>query len=55
MEPVQSDTDGGGRQMVRQGSSNQVGQNQMIRASSSSEQLVSQSGVPQMLQQNTRF
>ncbi|XP_042024414.1 transcription initiation factor TFIID subunit 12b-like isoform X2 [Salvia splendens] len=54
-EPVQSETNSGAKQMVRQGSGNQVGQNHMIRPSPSSEQLVSQSAVPQMLQQNTRF
>lgn len=55
MEPVQSETNSAAKQMVRQGSSNQVGPNHMIRPSPSSEQLVSQSAVPQMLQQNTRF
>ncbi|XP_047960970.1 transcription initiation factor TFIID subunit 12b isoform X2 [Salvia hispanica] len=54
-EPAQSETNSGAKQMVRQGSGNQVGQNHMIRPSPSSEQLVSQSAVPQMLQQNTRF
>lgn len=55
MEPVQSEPDSTAKQMVRQGSINQVGPNHMVRPSSSSEQLVSQSAVPQMLQQNTRF
>ncbi|KAH6790078.1 Transcription initiation factor TFIID subunit A [Perilla frutescens var. frutescens] len=55
MEPVQSETNSAAKQMVRQGSINQVGPNHMIRPSPSSEQLVSQSAVPQMLQQNTRF
>ncbi|KAL1551741.1 transcription initiation factor TFIID subunit 12b-like isoform X4 [Salvia divinorum] len=55
MKPVQSETNSGAKQMVRQGSSNQIGQNHMIISPPSSEQLVSQSAVPQMLQQNTRF
>ncbi|KAK6125026.1 hypothetical protein DH2020_041204 [Rehmannia glutinosa] len=55
MEPVQSETNTSAKQMVRQGPSNQVGPNHMIRPSPSSEQLVSQSAVPQMLQQTTRF
>ncbi|XP_042021572.1 transcription initiation factor TFIID subunit 12b-like [Salvia splendens] len=54
-EPVQSETNIGAKQMIRQGSGNQVGQNHMIKPSPSSEQLVSQSAVPQMLQQSTRF
>ncbi|KAL0441361.1 UNVERIFIED_CONTAM: Transcription initiation factor TFIID subunitb [Sesamum radiatum] len=55
MEPVQSDTNNNAKQMARQGPSNPVGPNHMIRPSPSSEQLVSQSAVPQMLQQTTRF
>lgn len=55
MEPVQSETNSAAKQMVRQGSNNQIGPNHMMRPSPSSEQLVSQSAVPQMLQQNTRF
>ncbi|KAL8043432.1 hypothetical protein ABFS82_09G122400 [Erythranthe guttata] len=50
MEPVQSETNNSGKQTVRQ-----VPSNHMIRPSPSSEQLVSQSAVPQMLQQTTRF
>ncbi|KAK4427390.1 Transcription initiation factor TFIID subunitb [Sesamum alatum] len=55
MEPVQSDTNNNAKQMARQGPSNPIGPNHMIRPSPSSEQLVSQSAVPQMLQQTTRF
>ncbi|XP_057786705.1 transcription initiation factor TFIID subunit 12b isoform X2 [Salvia miltiorrhiza] len=55
IEPAQTEANSGAKQMVRQGSSNQIGQNHMVRPSPSSEQLVSQSAVPQMLQQNTRF
>lgn len=55
MEPVQSEANNTGKQMVRQGPSNQVGPNHMMRPSLSSEQLVSQSATPQMLQQTTRF
>ncbi|GFP90589.1 transcription initiation factor TFIID subunit 12b [Phtheirospermum japonicum] len=57
MEPVQSDeANTTTKQMVRQGpTTNQAGSNHMIRPSPSSEQLVSQSSVPQMLQQTTRF
>ncbi|KAG8380141.1 hypothetical protein BUALT_Bualt07G0162700 [Buddleja alternifolia] len=55
MESVQSETNNSAKQTVRQGPSNSVGLNHIIRASPSSEQLVSQSAVPQMLQQTTRF
>ncbi|GER53572.1 transcription initiation factor TFIID subunit [Striga asiatica] len=52
MEPVQPEAN---KQIGRQGPTNQVGQNQMIRPSPSSEQLASQPPMPQMLQQTTRF
>lgn len=53
IEPIQSETNSTGKQMVRQGSSDQVGSDHMITTSSpSSENLVAQSAVPQMLQQN---
>ncbi|XP_051133739.1 transcription initiation factor TFIID subunit 12b isoform X2 [Andrographis paniculata] len=53
-KPVQPENNSD-NQMSGQGPSNPVGSNQMIRPSPSSEQLVSQSTVPQMLQQPTKF
>ncbi|KAL6560001.1 hypothetical protein OROGR_005118 [Orobanche gracilis] len=57
MEPVKSEASTAAKQMVRQGQpTNQVGSNHMIISPSpSSDQFVSQSPVPQMLQQAARF
>ncbi|XP_075492898.1 transcription initiation factor TFIID subunit 12b [Primulina tabacum] len=54
MAPVQSETNNVAP-LARQWPSNPVGPSHVIRPSPSSEQLVSQSDVPQMLQQTTRF
>ncbi|XP_073142296.1 transcription initiation factor TFIID subunit 12b [Henckelia pumila] len=54
MAPVQSETNNTAP-FARQGPSNPVGPSHIIRSSPSSEQLVSQSDVPKMLQQTTRF
>lgn len=54
MTPVQSESNNSAP-LARQGPSNPVGPSHIIMPSPSSEQLVSQSDVPQMLQQTTRF